>query len=278
MLIFLPLLFPDGRLPSRRWIPVAAVPALATTSTVVLGALTDTLHVGRYRIENPIGIEGLAHVERLPFFGPLSLLLLVGILAAALSIVVRFRRSRRTERQQLKWLLYAVSLFPLLAIFDYAGAPDWVGNLTIGVVLVALPSSIGIAVLRYRLYDIDLVINRTLVYLSLTVVLGLVYAGGVLLLSRLLPVEGNDLAVATSTLAVAALFSPLRLRVQELVDRRFYRSRYDARMTVEAFGSRLREEVDLDGLLARLVTVTGEALLPASASAWLREQPREGIR
>jgi hypothetical protein len=177
--VYLPLLFPDGRLPSRRWLPLAVVPGIATLGTVVLGALTDTLSGQNvdYRIDNPVGIEGLESVEKLPIFGLLSVLLGVGIVAAMASVVGRFRRSRGTERQQMKWFLYAAALLPSFLVSDYL--PDVVGEVLFGVGLIALPTAIGIAVLRYRLYGIDLVINRTLVYGPLTAMLVLVYLGGV---------------------------------------------------------------------------------------------------
>jgi hypothetical protein len=181
--IYVPLLFPDGRLPSRRWLPVAVLPGIATLSIVVLGALADTLVLDpvvkdvHYRIENPIGIEGLSRVEDLPIFGVLTGLLLVGIVGAVASVMVRFRRSRGVERQQMKWFVYASALLLLTPVEGLL--PEIFSNVLFGVVLIGMPTAIGIAVLRYRLYDIDLVINRTLVYGSLTVTLGLVYLSGV---------------------------------------------------------------------------------------------------
>ena len=176
--VYLPLLFPDGRLPSRRWLWVAVVPGIGTLAIVALGALTDTL-TGQnvhYRIENPIGIEGLAPMEQLPVFGPLGVLLGVGILGAVASVVVRFRRSRGIERQQMKWFLYAAALLPLFPVSEPLSAV--VENTVLTVVLIALPTSVCIAVLRYRLYGIDVVINRTLVYGTLTAILVLAYLGG----------------------------------------------------------------------------------------------------
>src|SRR5919107_1610538 len=235
--IYLPLLFPDGRLPSRRWLPVAVVPGIGTLSIVVLGALVDTLFVeGAGKIDNPIGIEGLAFAEDLPVFGLLNGLLIVGLVGAAASVVVRFRRSRGAERQQMKWFVYTAALILLAPVVDRL--PDVVNGVWLSLVLIATSTAIGIAVLRYRLYDIDIVINRTLVYGSLTVTLVVLYFGGIVVLQRIFVVltgERSTLAVVASTLLIAALFTPLRRRIQSFIDRRFYRRKYDARKTLEAF-------------------------------------------
>jgi hypothetical protein len=278
--IYVPLLFPDGRLPSRRWLPVAVLPGIATLSIVVLGALADTLVLDpvvkdvHYRIENPIGIEGLGHVEDLPIFGVLTGLLLVGIVGAVAAVMVRFRRSRGVERQQMKWFVYASALLLLTPVEGLL--PEIFSNVLFGVVLIGMPTAIGIAVLRYRLYDIDLVINRTLVYGSLTVTLVLFYLGGVVSLQyafRALTGQGSQIAVVASTLAIAALFNPLRRRVQAFVDRRFYRRKYDAAKTLEAFSVKLRDETDLDALNAELVGVVRSTMQPAHVSLWLRPDP-----
>jgi hypothetical protein len=274
--VYLPLLFPDGRLPSRRWLPLAVVPGIATLATVVLGALTDTLSGQNvdYRIDNPIGIEGLEPVEGLPVFGPLSGLVGVGIVAAMVSVVVRFRRSRGVERQQMKWFLYAAALLPSFLISDYL--PSVVGEVLFGLALIALPTAVGVAVLRYRLYGIDVVINRTLVYGPLTAMSVLFYIGGVVSLQyafRALTGQGSQIAIVASTLAIAALFNPLRRRVQAFVDRRFYRRKYDAAKTLGAFSAKLRDETDLDALNAELVSVVRETMQPAHASLWLRPDP-----
>ncbi len=281
--IYLPLYFPDGRLPSRRWLPLAAISTTAALTLAVLGMLADTLRGQEvdYRIENPVGIEGLAHVEDMPLvIGVLGVPFVIGCVGAVAAVAVRFRRSVGVERQQMKWFLYAAAPILTIPITDYLPGTvgDIVGGLAFGWLLIGLPAAIGIAVLRYRLYDIDLVINRTLVYATLTASLALVYVVGVAGLQRLLsPLtgEGNGLAVVASTLLIAALFGPLRRRVQGFIDRRFYRRKYDAAMTLEAFGARLRNETDLDELNGGLLSVVHETLQPEHASLWLREFGRE---
>ena len=273
--VYLPLLFPDGRLPSRRWLPVAILPGIGTMGMVVLGALVETLHdsVFDYTIDNPIGIEGLAFVEDLPIFGLLSALFGVGFVGGLASVAVRFRRSRGVERQQMKWFVYAVALlltFPLEGLL-----PEIVDNVLFGLTIIAIPTAIGIAVQRYRLYDIDIVINRTLVYGPLTAMLVLLYVGGVVSLQyafRALTGQESQIAIVASTLAIAALFNPLRKQVQAFVDRRFYRRKYDAVKTLAAFSAKLRDETDLDALSNELVSVIQETMHPAHVSLWLRPE------
>ena len=278
VLFYLPLLFPDGRLPTRRWLPFALLMGIVTLSVVVLGALTDTL-TGQdvdYRIENPIGIEGLAPVESLPVFGVIGILLGIGLVGAVGAVVVRFRRARGIERQQMKWFLYAAALIPFFQVLEQL--PTILNSLVLGLVILAQPTAIGVAVLRYRLYDIDVVINRTLVYGSLTASLVLIYLGGVVTLQYVFQAfTGGDsqLAVVVSTLAIAALFNPLRRRIQDFIDRRFYRRKYDAYRTLDEFGSRLREETDLDALRGHLVGVVRETMQPAHVSLWMRAPEHE---
>jgi hypothetical protein len=272
--LFLPLLFPDGRLISRRWLLLATPPGLGVFGAVVLGALTQTLTGSEtdYRIENPIGIDGLGNVEELPVFEALGILFTIGGIGAVSSVVVRFRRSRGIERQQMKWFLYAAAPIPAILVTDYV--PGIFGELVFVWVLISLPIAIGIAILRYRLYDIDVIINRTLVYAALTVALVLVYLGSVVTLQavfRTLTGQSSDLAVVASTLAIAALFSPLRRWVQSFVDRRFYRRKYDASKILEGFSARLRNETDLEVLSGDLVSVTRETLQPEHASLWLQD-------
>ena len=274
-LIYLPLLFPDGHLLSRRWLPVALLLGIGTLAMVVLGALAEYLPVNEapgYRIANPVGIEGLGFVEDLPVvFDVLTGLLSVGLLAAAASVVVRFRRSRGVERQQMKWFVYAAAL--LIAGAVSWPLPDVVENLVFSAVFFALPTAVGVAVLRYRLYEIDLLVNRTLVYAPLTAALVFVYVVGVIVLQyafRTITGQQSQLAVVASTLAIAALFSPLRRWTQQFVDRRFYRRKYDAQKTLAAFSARLREETDLDALEDTVVGVVRDTMQPEHVSLWVR--------
>jgi MFS family permease len=271
-LVFTPLLFPTGRLLSRRWRPVAWLAGGATAVLTVLSSLrTELGTVGDQVIANPIGVAAVDNPEE-STVGP-ALILLLGVLAAAAfgSLVIRFRRSRGEERQQLKWFTYAAALVPLAVLADVLPAP--VDSLAFAVPVVFLPIAAGIAILRHRLYDIDRLINRTLVYGLLTVLLGSGYAGAVLVLGPVFGGVGRDppsWVVAGATLAVAALFQPARRRIQAVVDRSFNRRKYDAAKTVEAFTVRLRDEVDLDVLSAELLAVVDQTMEPTRVSLWLR--------
>lgn len=284
-LIYLPMLFPDGRLLSRRWLPGAVIGGIGALGVALLGALADTLTGGDapdYRIDNPIGIEGLGEPTNLPIFVVLEVLFAVGVGGAAASVVIRLRRSRGVERRQLEWFAYVTVLFfggsMLAGVISDATGIGWLGrsSFMLSVVgLVFLPIAVGIAVLRYRLYDIDLIINRTLVYGPLTATLALVYFGGVATTESVFRAltgqnQQPQFAIVVSTLAIAALFSPLRRRIQAFMDRRFYRSTYDARKTLEAFSAKLRDETDLDALDAELVGVIRETMQPEHVSLWLR--------
>jgi hypothetical protein len=287
-MILLPLVFPSGRPLSPRWRPALAIFAAATVLTVLGTAfLPGDLDVeSPAPIPNPLGASGpLATVLKVTAVTG-GVLGVVGLVLGAVSLVLRLRRSRGRERQQLKVFAFVVVAFLIDAgvfligvVFDDPSAPGWVRDLNDfawlpGVLLltVGLPLAIGIAMLRHHLYGIDVVINRTLVYGGLTVALGAAYLASVLVLRLVLsPLTGeSDLAVAGSTLAVAALFRPARWRIQSLVDRRFYRRRYDASRTLESFSERLRHEVDLASVSADMRDVVRETVQPAHVSLWLR--------
>jgi hypothetical protein len=269
---FLLLLFPDGRLLSRRWRPVAWCAAGGIAGIFV----TQGLHAGRLedhpQLMNPYGVESPV-LE--PFMGLAFLVMAVAIAGSSASLIVRFHRARGEQRQQIKWLAFAGAVAAACVIvftplYDVVG--EDVANAAMMLGALGLPLAAGVAILRYRLYDIDVVINRTLVYGALTATLAAAYLGCVLLLQPLLNgVTGDSgLAVAVSTLAVAALFRPARERIQEVVDRRFYRRKYDAAQTLERFGAQLRDEVDLNALRAELHSVVAETMQPAHVSVWLR--------
>ncbi len=204
-------------------------------------------------------------------FGVLGVILGVVVIGAVASVVVRFRRSRGIERQQMKWFVYAVAPVLVMPIEDYL--PGIISSVALGAVLIGLPAAIGVAVLRYRLYDIDVLINRTLVYGSLTALLVTVYVGSIVVLQavfRSLTGQDSQLTIVASTLAIAALFNPLHRRIQAFVDRRFYRRKYDAAKTLAAFSARLRDETDLAELNEELLAVVRETMQPAHVSLWLR--------
>jgi hypothetical protein len=228
------------------------------------------------QIRNPYGVDSPV----LGLVGVAAALVMVGsMVASAVSLIVRARRAGRVERQQIKWLAYGGAVV-VGAIFVGGVIAIWSVTVSIAVTTVALlgvPLSTGVAIARYRLYDIDIVINRTLVYGALTAALVAVYFGGVATLQALLrALTGQEqqpqLAIVVSTLVIAALFDPLRRRVQAFVDRRFYRGKYDARKTLEAFSVKLRDETDLDALNDDLVGVVRETMQPAHVSLWLRPE------
>jgi hypothetical protein len=274
VLVFTPLLFPTGRLLSTRWRPVAVVAAVGTATIITLSALQPTFQDEDHPVRNPIGIAGIPDPEVGALGAVLFGLLLLCAVAAALSVVLRFRRSRGVERQQLKWFTYAAMLMILfLVLSDYLFPQSGVVDVLYGLVVALVPVAAGVAVLRYRLYDIDRLINRTLVYGLLTALLGAVYAGVVLVLGLLfggIKAQPPSWAVAGATLAVAALFQPARRRIQAVVDRRFNRRKYDAAETIQAFSTRLRDEIDLDALSAELLAVVDQTMEPTRVSLWLR--------
>jgi hypothetical protein len=274
LLCLVPLMFPTGAPPGPRWRVVAWAAAVAggvaTLSNAFAPGPLDNADFGW--VDNPFGVEGLGlrTLADVAFAA-----VAIAALAGVISVVVRYRRARGVERLQLRWLVVAVCVLVVGAVGGSAATPllgegaGWIGILLglLGVVV-----AIAIALLRYRLYDIDVVVNRTLVYGALTATLALAYLGGVLLLELALRplTESSNLAIAGSTLAVAALFRPARGRIQELVDRRFYRRKFDAARTLEHFGARLRDEVDLDSLGSELRAVVADTMQPAHVSLWLR--------
>jgi len=275
LLTFVLLLFPTGRLPTPRW-RWAAWAAGASIGLLVtsLGLMPGEVDFRGGGIQNPLGIEGASGI--LGVSAALGgFLFLVAAVAGVISLFVRARRAAGDERQQVKWFAFAamtnVGMIVLAEIFPVI--EDFGGDVLFGVQISLLPLAVAVAIFRYRLYDIDVIINRALVYAVLTAVLVGAYASGVLLFRTALdPLTGdNDVAIATSTLAVAALFGPARRRVQAFIDRRFYRRKYDVARTLEEFADRLRDEVDLDDLGTKLVAVVGETMQPAHASLWLRE-------
>lgn len=270
------VVFPTGHV-SSRWVARWTMAVLASFAFVWLGVAATPGHLDApfkaYR--SPLAPTQ----DKSVFFAsavPVIVFCLVSVGAAAIRAVVRFRGSRGLERQQFKWLAANAAVLvlslPVAAAFNYSRLP---GDM-FGLALIALPLSVGIAVLRYRLYEIDRIVSKTLVYGSLTVILGAAYAGLVLAGQALFAsfAGGSNLAIAASTLVVAALFLPLRARVQRVVDRRFYRRRYDAQRTLEAFGQRLRQQIDLGVVSDELVEAVRDTLEPAHMALWLREEER----
>jgi signal transduction histidine kinase len=279
---FLFLLFPTGRLPSRRWRPLAWISALSGAMILVLVFLFD----------NPDKVGGTIGIMA----GSVVLVIFATLALSAFSLLFRYRRAGGVERQQLKWVAFAAVLAAsflvgqqlawLAALLvanslggELPGLNRSLENLLNVALTVCLYAGVGIAILRYRLYDIDIIINRTLVYGSLTVSLALVYFGGVISLQGLLRAltgQGSQLAIVGSTLAIAALFNPLHRRIQGFIDRRFYRRKYDARKTLEEYSTKLRDETNLEELSGDLVWVVRETVQPEHVTLWLREPEKPG--
>jgi hypothetical protein len=273
LLTTLLLLFPSGRPPSPRWRWVLWLASVGN-GLIVIGALALWPLRGAALLQTNGPAEPgsvLAELGNVGFLAALAALLVAGA-----SLVVRFRRARGVERQQLKWLLYAVAIAvlgtPLLSLAP-SRTPELVVDLASALLIALIPVTVGLAILKYRLYDIDRLINRTLVYGLLTALLASVYALVVLVLGQLFGGLGTNLpnwAVAAATLAVAALFRPARRRIQQGVDRRFNRRKYDAAKTIEAFSARLRDQIDLDTLASELLAVVDQTMQPTRDSLWLR--------
>ena len=277
---FVVLLFPTGTLPSRRWRPVAWAAGAGLAGWALGNAFAPTIISASPPTPNPAGVTGPAgDIFTIMANGGRVLMVAAG-LAAVLSLAFRYRRARTAERAQLKWLVYAGAVVVAAALIaagpveQIMGPGDAATNLQNAIVsgaIALIAVAIGIAVLRYRLYDIDRVISRTVAYTIITGLLAGVYAGLVLLATHVFGLH-TPVAVAAATLAAAALFNPLRLRVQLLVDRRFNRARYDADQTVAAFAARLKDAVDLDAVRHDLASVVHQALEPAHASLWISQR------
>jgi hypothetical protein len=274
LIVFLDLLFPNGWLPSARWRWFARFTAIVLLPAAILGALSPGLILSSTLI-NPLGIEGLPNASR-----AIEAFMYALVVVGASSMLARLRHAGRIERQQIKWFAYATAVAISGVILKNTVYPAvgvtwvwWVGLILTAVGVVSSPVAMGIAIFRYRLYDIDMIINRTLVYGPLTATLVVLYFVGIVVLQRLFVVftgEQSTLAVAASTLLIAALFTPLRRRIQSFIDKRFYRRKYDARKTLEAFSAKLRDETDLNALSEDLIGVVRETMQPAHASLWLR--------
>lgn len=276
---FLLLLFPDGGLPSSRWRPVAWLSAVTIVVWYATFLFTPAQRLGPEpfpSLDNPLEVAALDGTE-----WAIAPIYFGCVIASITALLLRYRRATGTERLQVRWLVAAgaaailglLLINVLLAIEMIGAGPVSAWEFAIGVSFTSIPVAIGVAVLRYHLYEIDRLIRRTVSYAVVVAVLAGVYAAGVLLFRSLLPVEG-DLAVAASTLAVAGLFSPLRARVQQRVDRRFNRSRYDAELETRRFADRLRTQLDLDELTEDLHAVVAKTVQPSTASMWLRTDHR----
>lgn len=278
--LFLPLLFPDGRLPSHRWRPVLYV----MLAMVVMQLVVQPVHPGGLVITdpvtnadivvgpNPLGLPALA-----PAMTVFDVVINVGffplLIAVAASVVVRYRRSRGVERYQLRWFLYAVGVLPLMFALSAAADGNVIANAVAAVAATGVPVAIGVAVLRYRLYEIDRLISRTVTYALVSAVLAAVYAGVAVLPSALLGMT-SDLLVAAATLAAAGVFVPVRRRVQHLVDRRFNRTRYDAEAVIARFGARLRDQLDIERLEGDVRGIVVSTVQPMHVSLWLHPTGR----
>ncbi len=284
---FLLLLFPDGRLPSSRWRPVAWLCGAVIASNIVGTTLAPGPLSDLRSVSNPFGLEG--HRWLASANDAVGLLLPLCMLASASSLILRYLRSGQEVREQIKWLAFAATVVALgvagavvqgtiFASDDTGSADPLVAKLlqdALTASFAGIPVAIGFAVLKHRLYDIDIVINRALVYGSLSATLALLYFGGATLTQatfRTLTGQEHQpqLAVVVSTLVIAALFNPLRRRIQGFIDRRFYRRKYDAHKTLEAFSARLRDETDLGALESDLTKVVRETMQPEHVSLWLR--------
>jgi len=279
--VFSFLLFPTGRLPSKRWMWLAWLAVASSVVGTISSGFSFGANAGLCPVQNPLGIEGFSNV----YEAVLTFLTLL-VVAAGFSPFTRLRRAGGVERQQIKWFAYAAAATVSGVVLAYlipnsVDTPpwfEWTGYALLIATTPAIPVSIGIAILRYRLYDIDRIINRTLVYSALTVTLVAVYVGSVLAIQyafRGLTGSRSQLAIVASTLLIAALFNPLRQLVQNFIDHSFYRRKYDAAKTLEEFSAKLRDETDIDTLNSELLSTVRETMQPEHISLWLREPERK---
>jgi hypothetical protein len=280
LFLFLGLLFPDGQPPTPGWRPFGWVLGVAVVVGTVAVALWPETARGFDPVNHPLGIEVATGT-----INPVETILYTLGLIAAASLLWRLRRAKGMERQQVKWFAYAVAVLAISATLAYVvpestgvGWLGWTSSVLVIASLVGLPVAMGIAILHYHLYNIDLIINRTLVYATLTAMLAAVYFGGVATTEAIFrALTGQErqpqLAVVVSTLLIAALFTPLRRRIQSVMDRRFYRRKYDARKTLEAFSAKLRDETDIDALSGELIEVVEETMQPKHVLLWLHPDP-----
>ena len=279
--VFSFLLFPTGRLPSKRWMWLAWLAVASSVVGTISSGFSFGANAGLCPVQNPLGIEGFSNV----YEAVLTFLTLL-VVAAGFSPFTRLRRAGGVERQQIKWFAYAAAATVSGVVLAYlipnsVDTPpwfEWTGYALLIATTPAIPVSIGIAILRYRLYDIDRIINRALVYGALTVTLVAVYVGSVLAIQyafRGLTGSRSQLAIVASTLLIAALFNPLRQLVQNFIDHSFYRRKYDAAKTLEEFSAKLRDETDIDTLNSELLSTVRETMQPEHISLWLREPERK---
>jgi hypothetical protein len=284
LMVFLGLLFPNGLLPTPRWRPFAWFVVVAILAGTAALALSPGPLSGLGPIQNPLDIEGVGRTV-----GLAHALVWALVLVAAASLLLRLRRAKVVERQQIKWLAFVGAVAAIGGPLTYVGGPEvmsmwWVQRVGLALIVIGfagVPIAMSIAILKYRLYDIDILINRTLVYGSLTATLVALYFGSIVLLQgvfRALTGQESQIAIVVSTLVIAALFNPLRRRIQGFIDRRFYRRKYDEAKTLEAFSAKLRDETDLDALSDDLVGAVRETMQPAHVGLWLREPDRNGRR
>lgn len=280
LLLLMIAIFPEGRFLSRGWRWLIGIPLALFWGTLTTAGVIDTPMTSAYSIPNPLVGAGWTDLYDLLFGIGVPMMPLSAVLVLV-QAVVRFRRAHGVERQQFKWLLAGVALMVIMVVVGLImglGLDIRLGDVLVNASVIAPLLGIGVALLRYRLYDIDVIINRTLVYGSATALLALVYLGSIIVLQRIFTAvagQQSDLAVVISTLVIAALFNPLRLRLQTLIDRRFYRRRYNAEKALEAFAAAARDEVDVEALRAELQSVIRRTVQPAHVSVWLTTEDRQ---